>query len=198
LTNLNNPPSYIKFSADEVQANQVKCHLATSGIALSTLQFNDCTGTFNQPIGEKMDMKVCMEIPLGNGEETTAQSPLVLVVEDNEDNLMLLTFLLEQLDCQVVTAIEGRTALDLTQRCRPSLILLDMMLPDVDGLAVLCELKQNPVTAEIPVIAVTAMARTQDRERILAAGCNEYVTKPYNVDEIETLLRQYLSSKVED
>ena len=81
-----------------------------------------------------MDMKVCMEFPLGNSEESTAQPPLVLVVEDNEDNLMLLTFLLEQLDCQVITAIEGRTALDLTQRYRPALILLDMMMPILDGL----------------------------------------------------------------
>ena len=68
-----------------------------------------------------------------------------------------------------------------------------MMLPDLDGLEVLSRIRQNPVNAKIPVIAVTAMARAQDRERILSAGCDEYVTKPYNVDEIETLMRRYLS-----
>jgi CheY-like chemotaxis protein len=67
-----------------------------------------------------------------------------------------------------------------------------MMLPDLDGLEVLSRIRQNPVKAKIPVIAVTAMARQQDRERILSAGCNEYVTKPYNVDEIDALMRRYL------
>jgi CheY-like chemotaxis protein len=67
-----------------------------------------------------------------------------------------------------------------------------MMLPDMDGMEVLSRLRQNPLTTMIPVIAVTAMAREQDRERILSAGCNEYVTKPYAVDDLEVMLRHYL------
>ena len=115
------------------------------------------------------------------------------MVEDNEDNLLLLAFLLEQLGCTILVAADGRTALDLATRYQPTLILLDMMLPDIDGIEVLSHLKQNPLTAMTPVIAVTAMARAQDRERILAAGCNEYITKPYMIDELEILLRDYLS-----
>ena len=139
-----------------------------------------------------MIMKVDMECSLGSDDQSVAQLPLVLVVDDNEDNLSLLAFLVEQLDCQILTAVDGKTALDLMECHQPSLILLDMMLPDFDGLEVLSRIRQNPVNAKIPVIAVTAMARPQDRERILSAGCNEYVTKPYNVDEIEALMRRYL------
>ena len=132
------------------------------------------------------------EFALGSSTQSADQQPLVLVVDDNEDNLLLLAFVVEQLDCQIITALDGKTALDLAQDYHPSLILLDMMLPDMDGMEVLSHLKQNPITKTIPVIAVTAMAREQDRDRILLAGCNEYVSKPYAVDELEMLLRSYL------
>lgn len=132
------------------------------------------------------------EFALGSSTQSADQQPLVLVVDDNEDNLLLLAFVVEQLDCRIVTALDGKTALDLAQDYHPSLILLDMMLPDMDGMEVLSHLKQNPITKTIPVIAVTAMAREQDRDRILLAGCNEYVSKPYAVDELEMLLRSYL------
>lgn len=137
-------------------------------------------------------MNVSMEVSQGIGETATARQPLVLVVDDNEDNLSLLAFLVEQMDCTLLTAPNGQTALNLVENHQPSLILLDMMLPDLDGLEVLARIRQRPATAMIPVIAVTAMAREQDRDRILSAGCNEYVTKPYNVDEIEALMRRYL------
>lgn len=138
------------------------------------------------------NMKVDMEFSLGSSESSAAQKPLVLVVDDNEDNLSLLAFLLEQLNCTILTAADGQSALDLLESNQPTLILLDMMLPDLDGLEVLSGIRQNSLTRVIPVIAVTAMARAQDRDRILSAGCDEYVTKPYNVDDLEVLLRRYL------
>jgi CheY-like chemotaxis protein len=143
-------------------------------------------------------MKVDMEFSLSGGEQFGAEKPLVLVVDDNEDNLLLLAFLVEQLNCRIITAAAGKTALDLAQTYLPSLILLDMMLPDLDGITVLSRLKQNPLTAQTPIIAVTAMARGEDRERILAAGCDEYVTKPYIIDDLEALLRRYLTRGVRD
>ncbi len=133
-----------------------------------------------------------MELSLGSSELPAVEQPLVLVVDDNEDNLLLLSFLLEQLGCTIITAADGQTAIDVAQSYQPSLILLDMMLPDFDGLEVLSRLRHNPLTTPIPVIAVTAMARPEDRERILSAGCEEYVTKPYIVDELEILLRRYI------
>src|SRR5919202_2508846 len=137
-------------------------------------------------------MNIYMEFSVSSGQAAVDRQPLVLVVDDNEDNLSLLAFLVEQLDCTIATAVNGQTALDLALSYPPALILLDMMLPDIDGVEVLSRLRQNPLTAMIPVIAVTAMARAQDRDRILSAGCNEYVTKPYNIDEIEVLLRRYV------
>lgn len=133
-----------------------------------------------------------MEPFLGHGEQPVARKPLVLVVDDNEDNLLLLAFVLEQLGCPFLTAADGQTALDLVQRIQPTLILLDIMLPDLDGIEVCFRLKQNPLTRNIPVIAVTAMARLEDQEKILAAGFDEYVTKPYVVDELEVLLCRYI------
>lgn len=135
-----------------------------------------------------------MELAHGSKEEFAARRSLVLVVDDNEDNLLLLAFLLEQMGYAFLTAADGQTALDLAQRYQPTLILLDIMLPDFDGIEVLSRLKQNSLTSEIPVIAVTALARPEDQERILSAGCHEYVTKPYVVDEIEEVLRRYLGN----
>jgi len=133
-----------------------------------------------------------MEFSSLHGEQSLARQQLVLVVDDNEDNLLLLAFVLEQLDCTCITASDGQTALDLARNYQPSLILLDMMLPDLDGWEVFSRLRHHPLTTMIPVIAVTALARQQDRDRIIAAGFNEYVSKPYIVDELEELLRRYL------
>ncbi len=134
-----------------------------------------------------------MELSLGSSNEPVTEKPVVLVVDDNEDNLLLLTFLLEQMNCTIITAVDGQTAIDSAITYLPSLILLDMMLPDLDGIDVVTHLKQNTLTTTIPVIAVTAMARAEDRERILAAGCNDFVTKPFNIDELEVLLQKYLN-----
>ena len=133
-----------------------------------------------------------MELSTSRGEQLIGEQPLVLVVDDNEDNLALLAFLVEQLNCALLTAINGKTALDLAQQFQPMLILLDMMLPDMDGMEVVSRIRQNPLTKGIPVIAVTALARPEDREQMLSAGCNEYVSKPFFVDEMEALLYRYL------
>lgn len=126
-------------------------------------------------------------------EPSIKQQPLVLIVDDNEDNLVLLSFVVEPLNCQIITAENGQTTLELAQSCQPTLILLDMMLPDLSGIEVVAHLRQNPLTKSIPVIAVTAMAREQDRDRFLLAGCNAYVSKPFSVDELEQLLIYYLN-----
>lgn len=127
-----------------------------------------------------------------NGANLASQQQVVLVVDDNEDNLVLLTFLVEQFDCICITAADGQTALELAEIHLPTLILLDIMLPDIDGMQVASQLKKNPITRTIPIVAVTAMARAEDRENILSVGCEDCVPKPYNVEDIEALLRRYL------
>lgn len=137
-----------------------------------------------------------MKLATVSSDESADQQPLVLLVDDNEDNLLLLSFVVEQLNCQIITAEDGKTTLDLAQSRQPDLILLDMMLPDLDGLEVLYRLRQNSLTKKIPVIAVTAMASKEDRDRIILAGCNAYISKPYSVDELELLLSCYLTPEL--
>ena len=133
-----------------------------------------------------------MELLLDNGQLPALSQPLILAVDDDEDNLVLLTEVLEAMKCSVISATHGQTALKLAQNCQPDLILLDVMLPDVNGLEVVHHLRQNPQTMTIPVIAVTAMARAEDRERVLLAGCDNYISKPYMLDDLEVLVRSYL------
>ena len=118
--------------------------------------------------------------------------PIILAVDDDEDNLVLLTEVLGPLNCLVMTATHGQTALRLAQAYQPNLILLDIMLPDLNGIEVVYRLKQNQETAKIPVIAVTALARLEDRDRLVLAGCNDYISKPYILDDLEALIRHYL------
>lgn len=121
------------------------------------------------------------------------KQPIILAVDDNEDNLFLLNEVLTPFDCLVMTTTHGQTALLLAQNYCPELILLDVMLPDINGIDVIRRLRQNPKTMTIPVIAITALARAEDRESLLLAGCNEYISKPYMLDDLEAVIGHYLS-----
>lgn len=125
--------------------------------------------------------------------EITAKQARILAVDDNEDNLLLLSEVLNIFDCSLITTTHGQKALLLAQTYNPDLILLDVMLPDLNGVEVVRHLKQNKTTKHIPVIAVTALARKEDRDRLLAAGCCEYITKPYMLEDLEALVRCYLT-----
>lgn len=126
-------------------------------------------------------------------QHSSLKRPLVLAVEDDEDNLLLVVQVLTLLECSFVTATEGQEALVKAQTYQPDLILLDIMLPQMSGIEVLEQLKQNPRTMKIPIIAVTAMARAEDRDRVLGLGCNDFISKPYMIDELEAIIGRYLS-----
>lgn len=133
-----------------------------------------------------------MELLLPSCQLTVNNEPLILAVDDHEDNLLLLTEVLAPMKCSLITATNGLTALHLAQDYQPDLILLDVMLPDINGLEVVQCLKQNPQTNLIPVIAITALARLEDRKRLLAAGCHDYISKPYMLDELEAIISRHL------
>lgn len=118
--------------------------------------------------------------------------PVVLAVDDDEDNLLLLAYVLEPLNCSIITAIDGHSAFEKARTEQPNLILLDIMLPDLDGLQIVRQLREDPQTRTIPVIAVTALARAEDRDRILTAGCNDYISKPYLLEDLEAVVRRNL------
>src|SRR3954471_17493044 len=102
----------------------------------------------------------------------------ILVVEDNAANLKLATFLLESAGHTVISAPDAEVGLARARDERPSLILMDIQLPGMDGLEATALLKRDVVTRDIPVIALTALAMKGDEERIRAAGCDGYIAKP--------------------
>ena len=109
----------------------------------------------------------------------------VLYVEDNEDNVYVLKMRLEMIEGFSVTiAKDGPEALALANAEPPDFILMDLTLPVIDGWEVTRRLKTDPQTATIPVIALTAHAMEGDRERALAAGCDEFDTKPIDFDRL--------------
>ncbi len=111
----------------------------------------------------------------------------ILVVEDNEMNLDMLARRLAKNDYEVVTAIDGAKAIEMAETLAPDLILMDMSLPVVDGWEATRRLKASPVTAAIPVIALTAHAMSEDYQKARDAGCEDYDTKPI---ELTRLLRK--------
>lgn len=138
-----------------------------------------------------MDLKCFLETE----QPTWVKPPLILAVDDDEDNLLLITQVLSLSNYSFITATNGLMALSMAEERLPDLVLLDVMLPDLDGAELVQRLRQNSQTVQIPVIAVTAMARQEDRDRLIAAGCNDYISKPYMVDDLEELIRRYLSPR---
>jgi two-component system cell cycle response regulator DivK len=118
---------------------------------------------------------------------------VILVVEDNERNLKLLRDVLEYAGYDVRVARTGEDGVTLAVKEPPDLVLMDLQLPGIDGMEALRRLRASPRTADIPVVAVTAQAMKQDRERVLEAGFDGYVEKPISVRAFPEQVRGYLS-----
>jgi len=118
--------------------------------------------------------------------------PKILVIEDNEQNMYLVTFILEKRGYQVIQAWDGREGIELARQVKPALVLLDIQLPEMDGYAVARELRSNPAFDDVPIVAVTSYAMVGDRERILAAGCQGYIEKPINPDTFMAQVEQHV------
>ena len=116
----------------------------------------------------------------------------VLVVDDDESNRYMLSRRLEFRGYLVVTATDGREAVDRARTEAPCLILMDVTLPVLDGLAATRELKSVPELRDIPVIALTAHAGPEDRDRAREAGCDDYDTKPIEFDRLERKMEKLL------
>jgi two-component system, cell cycle response regulator DivK len=121
------------------------------------------------------------------------QDALVLIGEDEPDNQVILQTVVEALvGARAEVAGDGLAVLESVSRERPRMILLDLMMPGLDGFQVTRQLKGDPETASIPIVAVSAMARPDDREAALAAGCDDFVRKPFELDDLEAMIRSYL------
>jgi two-component system cell cycle response regulator DivK len=114
--------------------------------------------------------------------------PRVLIIEDNAANMKLTTLLLRNADHTVLCAADAESGVTMARAELPDLILMDIQLPGMDGLAATALLKEDPLTAGIPVIALTAMAMKEDREKSKTAGCDAYIAKPLRYAELYAVI----------
>jgi CheY-like chemotaxis protein len=116
----------------------------------------------------------------------------IMVVEDFEDNRFMMRRLLEMSGYHVLEAVNGEEAVEIARRERPNLILMDLSLPLLDGLAATRRIRQEESLRDVPIVAVSAHDTADFHADALAAGCNDYVTKPIDFDQLEALLKKLL------
>ena len=116
----------------------------------------------------------------------------ILIVEDDPDNSSLMRLLLEIEDYAVISAVDGEQGFNSTQREQPDLIILDLDMPVLDGWGMIEKLKQNGQTKDIPIVVVTAHLMPHEREKVLRAGGNGYVSKPFRVRELIAEIKAHL------
>ncbi len=117
----------------------------------------------------------------------------ILTIEDNAANMKLTCLLLRNAGHTVLCAVDAESGLTLACTEQPDLILMDIQLPGMDGLAATALLKQDPATAAIPVVALTAMAMKEDREKSRIAGCDAYIAKPLRYRELYAVIDALLA-----
>lgn len=125
-------------------------------------------------------------------------SEKILIVEDNELNMKLFNDLLEAHGYRTVTTRDGTTAVDLAIEEKPDLILMDIQLPEVSGLDITRQIKDNDDLKHVPIIAVTAFAMKGDEDKIRECGCNGYVSKPISITTFIETIRSHLGQKEQE
>ena len=126
-------------------------------------------------------------------EKTNTVTESILLVDDNPTNLQVLFQTLDGIGCKLLVAKNGKTALSIAGNARPDLILLDIMMPDIDGYEVCRQLKSVPATAAIPVIFLSALGDTEDKVKGLQMGAVDYITKPFQPDEVIARVNTHLT-----
>jgi hypothetical protein len=130
----------------------------------------------------------------GLGTESDADAgPLILLAEDNEANITSLCDFLQAKGYRIVVARDGVEAVEATRQEHPDLILMDIQMPNLDGLEATREIRQDPEIARVPIVALTALAMSGDRERCLAAGASEYMSKPIALRKLDETIQRLLS-----
>ena len=124
-----------------------------------------------------------------------ARQPLILVVEENEDNLVLICHVLIYFHHSFIAATNAEAALDIAEKKQPNLILLEPLFSQTNGLELIHDLKHGKFTQNIPIVAVTALARKEHRSAVLAAGCDDYLGKPYYLNDLDRIIRYFLNAR---
>ena len=116
----------------------------------------------------------------------------VLIIEDNDDNMYMLKFILEQHDIEVLMATTGLSGFETALREMPDLILMDIQLPDVNGLEVTKMIRSSKIQRSIPIMAVSSYAMTGDKQKAINSGCDGYIEKPIDPETIMNDIQKFL------
>ena len=127
--------------------------------------------------------------------EEVLKNKTVLIADDDVRNIFSLTKALEQHKMKVFTAMDGREALSIAEDNPVDIVLMDMMMPEMDGYEAITRIRKNPRLRHLPILAVTAKAMAGDREKCIAAGASDYISKPVDIDQLLSLLRIWLYEK---
>ena len=119
----------------------------------------------------------------------------ILIVDDNATNLKLVAYLMKANGYDVATALDAESAIEALRANRPDVILMDIQLPGIDGLELTRRLKADPGTRDIVIIAVTAYAMKGDQDKALAAGCDDYITKPIDTRALPETIAKHLAKR---
>lgn len=119
--------------------------------------------------------------------------PLILIVDDDRDNLLFVSCILDALNLDYIAATNSGEAINFAINKQPNLILLDMVMPEIDGVEITRRLKQNSFTQHIPIIAVTGLTLDKHKQIIKEAGCDEYICKPFLIEEMEEKIVSFLN-----
>ena len=122
--------------------------------------------------------------------------PLILSVEDDLDNQLLLKYIIDIYGWRSIFAANALEAISMAKKHQPDLILLDIVLPDISGLQIAMMLKADRKTRSIPLIAVTGLSSKQEKDLIFATGFDDYVCKPYALEELQTAIASHLENKL--
>ena len=122
----------------------------------------------------------------------------ILIVEDNPENMRLLEMVLRAKNYTLLKATDGEEALDIALREQPDLIIMDIQLPKINGLEVTRKLRETPTFSHTPIIAITAYAMKGDKERVIEAGCDAYLSKPINTRELPEIIAEMLLQRQKD
>ena len=118
----------------------------------------------------------------------------VLIVEDNENNMELISFIIEASGNETIQAVNGLTGVEMALNEKPDYVILDIQLPDIDGLEVLKRIRANENGTSVPIIAMTSYAMAGDKERMISAGCNGYIEKPIDPERVISQIQKILDS----
>jgi signal transduction histidine kinase/DNA-binding response OmpR family regulator len=156
----------------------------------------DEVSIFLHLVEDKKGVKSVSNIDRSGKLESVLKSKVVLLADDDVRNIFSMTKALEKHNMKVIPAMDGKEALQLLkEHPEVDVVLMDMMMPEMDGYESIKAIRKNPATKKLPVIAVTAKAMTGDREKCIAAGASDYISKPVDVDQLVSLLRIWLYEK---